>query len=187
MPNIKSTFDEIIYACIQRDQKARKELYDLFSAQMYSVCMRYAQNKSQADDIFQDSFLTVFEKLGELKNSEALPGWVKTIFIRTALNFNKKEMKYTSIEFVSNTYDNYVDYDILDELSLKEITAHIQKLPVKSRMVFNLYVIEGYTHQEISDIMKISVGTSKSQLFDAKKALKNLIGANSQHYLQIVV
>jgi len=183
----KNIFHDLIQRCIERDESARKQLYDLFSAKMFNICLRYAKNKSDAEDIFQDGFLKVFEGIAQVKNAAALPGWIKTIFVYTAINRNMNEWKFKTLSISSVEKNQYFDYDILSELTVKEIIDLIQKLPTKSRKVFNLYVIEGYSHQEISEIMNISVGTSKSQLHDARQSLKQAIHSNTKHYLKIVV
>lgn len=184
---IEINFQNLVERCAKQDNVARKELYTLFSPQMFSICLRFAKNESQADDIFQDGFLKVFENIHQVKNTSALPGWIKSIFINTAINACKNELKFQTELIDSVGQNQYTDFDVIKELELKEITELIQKLPVKSRMVFNLYVIEGYSHQEIADLMKISPGTSKSQLFDARQRLKQAIELNAKSYLQIVV
>ena len=187
MERLKYNFEELVHKCVKRDNDARKRVYDLFSAQMFSICLRYTKNKSQAEDIFQDAFLKVFENIGQLKNPEALPGWIKMIFVRTAINFIQGEVKFDSTDLSVVEKREFFDNDILNEISLKEIEALIKRLPTKSGMVFNLYVIEGYSHQEIADLMGISVGTSKSQLFDAKQLLKKELIKFNKPLLKVVV
>lgn len=187
MEEVENIFHDLIQRCIKRDDSARKQLYDLFSAKMFNICLRYGKNKSEAEDIFQDGFLKVFEGIAQVKNAAALPGWIKTIFVYTAINYSKNELKFKTLSISSVEKNEYFDNDILSELTVKEITDLIQKLPTKSRMVFNLYVVEGYSHQEIAEIMNITVGTSKSQLHDARQSLKQAINSNTKHYLHIVV
>lgn len=184
---LNDNFEELVQKCLKRDNDARKRVYDLFSAQMFSICSRYTKNKSQAEDIFQDAFLKVFENIGQLKDPAALPGWIKMIFVRTAISSIQAEVKFDTTDLTIVEKREFFDHDIVSEISLKEITALIQELPTKSRMVFNLYVIEGYSHQEIAELMGISVGTSKSQLFDAKQLLKKQLIKINKPLLKVVV
>lgn len=180
-------FENLIQGCINREDKARKELYDLFSVNMYNISLRYAVNKSQAEDIYQEAFLKVFENIAQVKNEQALPGWIKTIFINTALHFNNRELKFNFKEInYSKETDSFEDTPI-DYLSADEILEEIKKLPTKCRFVFNFFAIEGYSHQEIATLMGISVGTSKSQLHDARRLLQKAILKNSNHFLKLVV
>lgn len=149
---------------------------------MYSVCMRYAQNNDDANDIFQQAFYLVYKNIGQLKNENALSGWVKSIFVNTSLEHLKKKARVVMIEpvehyFDENTTENW--NSALSSLAISELTKLIQELPVRCQLVFNLYAIEGFTHKEIAKKLSISVGTSKSQLHDARKILKNKVLANA--------
>ena len=179
-------FEDLVRRCAKRDNAARKQLYDMFSAQMFSICLRYTKNRSQAEDVFQDSFLKVFENIGTIKNVAALPGWIKMIFVHTAIDFLRMEMKFNLHDTDVNEQKIYVDQDIISEMSVDELNELIKELPIKSRTVFNLYVVEGYNHREISEIMGITEGTSKSQLFDAKQKLKNKLNKLNKPLLKIV-
>jgi RNA polymerase sigma-70 factor (ECF subfamily) len=180
-------FEDLVKRCAKRDNAARKQLYDMFSAQMFSICLRYTKNRSQAEDVFQESFLKVFENIGSIKNVAALPGWIKMIFVHTSIDFLRMEMKFNLHDTDVSEQKIYVDQDIISDMSVAELNELIQELPVKSRTVFNLYVVEGYSHREISEIMGISEGTSKSQLFDAKQKLKKKLNTLNQPLLKIVV
>ena len=131
------------------------------------------QNQEDAEDIFQQSFIKVYEKLHQIRDPKTLPGWLKSIFIREALDFYKSQYQKQSFTEL-NDYDlrQFDMNEAVEHLNMNEIRAEINKLPDKCRMVFNLFVIDGFSHQEISEITLISIGTSKSQLFEAKKRLK---------------
>lgn len=167
-------FEALIDRCIQRDEKARKELYDLFSAQMFTLCLRYAKNRSQAEDIFQDAFIKVFENLPKLSNKNQFPGWIKRVFVNTAIDNIRLNNKYESNEHL-HVIEHFSDVEpsILDEMAHDDLLALVQELPPRAKIVFNLFVIEGYSHKEIADELGINVGTSKSHLFDAKNILKS--------------
>lgn len=180
-------FEALIDRCIQRDEKARKELYDLFSAQMFNVCLRYAKNRSQAEDIFQDAFIKVFENLPKLSNKNQFPGWIKRVFVNTAIDNIRANNKHESNEHlhVIEHFSN-VDPSVLDEMAYDDLFELIQSLPPRAKIVFNLFVMEGYSHQEISEELGISVGTSKSHLFDAKNILKTKLLSQEAKLFSIV-
>ncbi len=140
---------------------------------MYSVCLRYANSKDEANDMFQQAFYLVYKNLNQVKNPNALSGWIKKIFINTSLQILKKNAKYICSANIEQYYENEQNWnDAIQKINTEQIGKLIQKLPPGCRMVFNLYAIEGYSHKEIAEQLGISVGTSKSQLHDARKTLK---------------
>lgn len=164
---------DLIDRCLQNSPTAQKELYERFAARMYGISLRYAGQTLEADDILQEGFIRVFQKLNQFRFTGTLEGWLRKIFINTAITLAKREMKFSRREeFSTNNQPPGVDLDGLSKLSQKEILGLIQGLPVGYRTVFNLYVIEGYTHAEIGQMLKISENTSKSQLYAAKRSLR---------------
>ncbi|MFZ9586207.1 MAG: RNA polymerase sigma factor [Crocinitomicaceae bacterium] len=180
-------FESLIDRCIQRDERARKELYDLFSAQMFSVCLRYAKNRSQAEDIFQDAFVKVFEHLPKLTNKSHFPGWIKRVFVNTAIDSIRANNKYNTNENIQ-IIEHFADVQpsIIDDMAHEDLLDLIQSLPPRAKIVFNMFVMEGYSHQEIADELGISVGTSKSHLFDAKNILKTKLLVQESKLFSIV-
>ena len=176
MFGIRSKNKTLVKECIKGKATAQKTLYNMFASKVLAVCYRYAKNKVDAEDIFQSGWLKVYENIQQLRNSELLEWWVKRIFINEALQFYKKTER---INFSDNEYslerENNQDNKIYLKFQNDEITNLIQALPNKMRMVFNLYIIEGFSHKEIADIMNITVGTSKSQLYEARKILQKQI------------
>ncbi|MCD4697415.1 MAG: sigma-70 family RNA polymerase sigma factor, partial [Bacteroidales bacterium] len=153
---------------------------DRYSSFMLGLCYRYAKNKSDAEDIFQEGFLKVFENIRQLRNTEAVEWWMKRIFVNEAFKFYKKQTRLhlvDNITLLENSISDYIDDndDILDKMETEELTQIIQNLPERMRMVFNMYIIEGFSHKEIADKLEISVGTSKSHLHDARKQLQHNI------------
>ena len=147
---------------------------------MYSVCMRYANSKDDANDIFQQAFYLIYKNLNQVKNPKALSGWVKRIFVNTALEVIKKNARFSNLDNIESLVDSNENLNFaIQNIRIEELAGLIQQLPEGTRMVFNLYVIEGYSHKEIAKDLDISVGTSKSQLFDARKKLKEAL-INSQ-------
>jgi len=165
---------DIIQGIIDGDIQKKEELYRLFSAQMFTICLRYLKKQEDAEDVFQNSFIKVFEKIDQVKNCEALPGWIKTLFVYECLSFIRKNQNVKTL-FIENKDDNYLEIEmpstIIEEMSTKDILDEINKLPYQYGVVFNLYVFEGLKHKEIAEELGISVGTSKSNLHDARKLL----------------
>ena len=176
-PNYLDTKD-LIVKCIRNDTGAQKELYNRFAAKMLSICYRYATSKHDAEDIFQEGFLKIFESLNQLKNYDLLEWWMKKIFINEAFKLYNSKKRLYLVDDLSHIGPIPVMEDIdLNRLDINEITRMIQKLPYKMRMVFNMYVIEGFSHSEIAAMLNISEGTSKSNLHDARKTLQKKISA----------
>ena len=174
------TNDQIIKGCLKFNPTARKVLYDKYASQMYSICMRYANSKNDANDIFQQAFYLIYKNLSQVKNPEALSGWVKRIFVNTALEVIKKNARFSNVNNIEPLVDSNENLNFaIQNIGIEELAALIQQLPEGTRMVFNLYAIEGYSHKEIAKDLDISIGTSKSQLFDARKKLKEAL-INSQ-------
>jgi len=140
------------------------------------ICLRYAKDYDDAKDIFQDTFIKIFKQLHTLKSIDALDYWIKSITVRTAINFY-----YQKLNKLNNTSDNNQNVEpvsddylkIMDQLNNEALVKLINHMPDGYRIVFNMYVIEGYKHKEIADILDISINTSKTQLRDAKTYLKN--------------
>ncbi len=167
---------KIIAGCIRRNVKSQKDLYDRFAPLMLSLCNRYAKNKSDAEDIFQEGFLKVFENIRQLRNIEAAEWWMKRIFVNEAFRFYKKQTGLylvDDITLLENRISDNINDNVLNKMETNDLTRIIQKLPDRMRMVFNMHIIEGFSHKEIADMLEISVGTSKSHLHDARKQLQH--------------
>ena len=140
------------------------------------VCLRYSKNEDEADDFLQDTFIKAFQKLDQFENKGALGGWIRRISVTTALeHIRKQKMLTTSLnnDLVSQIPDEESEY-LFQKMELDALVSKIQSLPTGYRTVFNLFAIEGYSHKEIAETMKIS-GTSKSQYSRARNMLANLI------------
>ncbi len=168
--------------CLEGDSVARKQLYDQFAKQMYTVCMRYARNKNDADDIFHQSFLNIFEKLNQLRNPKALAGWVKSVFVNTSLAYGRENYKIEDVtEPLPDEAIQHADLNkAVGKMALDDLTKLIQQLSNQYRRVFNLYIIDGFSHKQIAEKLEISIGTSKSNLHDARKILQHKIKRNNQ-------
>lgn len=168
------TQDKLIKNCIHKNPKAQKELYNLYKDTLYNLCLKYCKNKSEAEDNLHDAFITIFKKIGNYKNKGSFEGWMKRITINMAIDTYKKN------GYTNEILDNQLADDItIDEdkfsAPLETILGTIQELPNQYRIVFNLYELDNFTHKEISNLLNISIGTSKSNLHRAKSILKNKI------------
>lgn len=166
---------DLIKGSIDGDRRIQEELYRRFSSKMYAVCLRYASNSDEAQDILQDGFIKVFKKLDSFRGDGSFEGWVRRIFVNTAIEyFRRKKYMQPVTEKEENTIEGkYVS--VLDELAEQDILELVTQLSPGYRTVFNMYVVEGYSHKEIGEMLGISEGTSKSQLSRAKAILQDLV------------
>lgn len=173
--NQNITDSDLINGCMRGDRRMQEELYGRFSPRMYAVCLRYAGNTEEAEDILQEGFIKVFKKLDSFRSEGSFEGWVRRIFVNTAIeHFRRKRYLMPVTEKEENTIEGKFT-SVLDELGAKDIMALVQELSPGYRTVFNMYVVEGYTHKEIADMLGISEGTSKSQLSRAKVILQDMV------------
>lgn len=168
--------NELIEKCKEEDIKAQGELYKLYSTKLYSICLKYSRNVAEAQDNLQDAFLTIFKNINQFKHKGSFEGWMKRITVNTVLQKYRKERYF---EIVNDQLADEPEPEIEDEnLSLDFLLKLVQELPDRYRLVFNLYVLDDYSHQEIADMIGITVGTSKSNLARARMILKTKIEEN---------
>lgn len=167
---------ELIRLCLSNDAKAQEDFYRRFAPKMYGVCMRFAKSQMEADDYLQEGFIKVFTNLKSFRQEGSLEGWIRRTIVNTAINLIKKNSKFLKdIELDKADYLPQEEASALDTLSADELLKLINELPTGYRMVFNLNVIEGYTHKEIAGLLGISENTSKSQLSRARNTLQKKI------------
>lgn len=168
-------FKSIIYDCIAGSQKAQAKLYHLFAPKMFGVCLRYAKDATEAEDNLQDGFIKVFGNLKSFRQEGSFEGWIRRIMINVSLEKLRKQHLMFPVEDVA-IYDSVnVSDDVISKISADELVKLIQELPPRYRLVFNLYVIEGMSHQEIAQEMSITQGTSKSNLMRAREIMKKKV------------
>lgn len=162
--------DQLIQKVIDGDSKAQKVFYDQFSRKMYGVALRYARDRDEANDILQEGFIKIFNNLSSFRSEGSLEGWVRRTIVNTAINYYKKNLKHVhQADFeMAMIFEESDVVSIVDQLSAEDLLRKIQEMPDGYRTVFNLNVIEGYTHKEIGDMLNISENTSKSQLARAR-------------------
>jgi RNA polymerase sigma factor (sigma-70 family) len=171
-------FKPIISDCINGSRKAQSMLYHQFAPKMFGVCLRYAKDATEAEDNLQDGFMKVFANLKNFRHDGSLEGWIRRIMINVSLEKLRKQHLLYPVEDVA-IYDsvNFSD-DVIAKIAADDLIKLIQQLPPRYRMVFNLYVIEGFSHQEIAKEMSITQGTSKSNLARARDILKKKVHEN---------
>ncbi len=165
------TESELIATCLTGDRLAQKELYDRYSRAMYTIAYRITADFDLANDVLQEGFIKVFKNLHRFRKESTLGAWIKVIVVRTALSRVKREPKTESFE--PHHAAEMVDWG--HRLDVEYLEKAIQALPEGYRTVFVLAEVEGYAHKEIAELLNISVGTSKSQLFHAKKSLRKML------------
>jgi RNA polymerase sigma factor (sigma-70 family) len=166
---------EIIKGCAKHDRKAQQMLYDKYSRFLLGVCMRYATDRSEAEDILQDSFLKIFFSIGDFSGTGSFAGWMRKVAVNTSITHYHKNLKhryhieieeYVSVETGTSSFEE-------DLFTSDELFKVMNDLPAGYRMVFNLYAVEGYKHKEIAEMLGIDTNTSKSQYSRAKAVLRD--------------
>jgi len=169
--------DQLIKKVLDGDGRAQKAFYQKFAPKMYGVALRFARDRDEANDILQEGFVKVFTYLSSYKGSGSLEGWIRRTVVNTAINYYKKNAKHQSYSDLDTVmiFEKSQDVSALDQMSASELLEHINKLPDGYRTVFNLNIIDGYTHKEIGEMLDISENTSKSQLSRARAYLQKRI------------
>ena len=154
----------------------QEELYNRFASKMYAVCLRYANNSDDAQDLLQEGFIKVYKNLHRFRAEGSFEGWIRRVFINSSIeHYRKKAAKLSTVSDKEESTIEDTDITAIDTLAEKDIIRLIQDLSPGYRTVFNLYVIEGYSHREIGELLNISEGTSKSQLARAKGILQKKV------------
>jgi RNA polymerase sigma factor (sigma-70 family) len=174
-----SEIKNIISGCLKGNRRDQELLYRRYSPKLYAVCLQYSGNDEEARDILQEGFIKIFENLIYYKHEGSFEGWVRRIIVNTALEKYRSKHNLYRVDDIDlipepDAQPDSTDYAGLEAIDLLEI---IRELPPKYRMVFNLYAIEGYSHKEISQMVKISEGTSKSNLSRARVILQRRVGS----------
>jgi RNA polymerase sigma factor (sigma-70 family) len=176
IPDIsQAELQRLIQGCIAMNRTSQKELYQLYCGTLFSLCLRYAKNREEAEEVLQDGFVKVFLHIHQFRHAGSFEGWLRKIFINCALQrFREQERDIRILPLMEEFYLP-AEVAITSRLFEKELIAALQSLSPAYRMVFNLYVLEGFKHREIAVLLNISEGTSKSNLFDARNMLKQYL------------
>ena len=165
--------EQLIENCKKQNTKAQGELYKLFSSKLFAICLKYSRNRAEAEDNLQDAFLTIFNKIEQYKNRGSFEGYIKRITVNTVLQRYRNEKVFELIN-ENIIEDARVEIDE-EDISIDYLLQIIQELPDRYRLIFNLYVLDGYSHKDIANMLDINIGTSKSNLARARQILKKTI------------
>lgn len=175
--NLDRTFtvDSLLDGCKKGDRKAQESLYKALASKMMAVCLRYAKDNFEAEDILQMGFVKVFQKVSEFRGDGSFEGWIRRIMVNTAIETYRKNLRSLNVVDIDEEYDQPQSTFDMGKLELNDLMKLVQQLSNGYRIVFNMYAIEGYSHKEIAKELGISEGASKSQLSRARAILKDKI------------
>lgn len=174
--DILEQINQLIQQCMEGNRLSQNQLYILFAPKMFAVCLRYAKNREEAEEIVQQGFVQVFKSLKNFRHAGSFEGWVRKIMVYCAIqHFRSKSKMHPVVSIDKAELEETGNEDIMGHLNKKELLKMVQALPPAYRMVFNLYVFEGMKHREIAELLHISEGTSKSNFFDAKSILQKAV------------
>lgn len=173
----------IVEGCVRDERKCQKMIFEMYYGKMMSTCLRYITDRDEAQDVLQDGFIKVFNSISKFDFNGSFEGWVRRIIVNTAIDHIRKKKKnifqVTDHEFIMNNYTEEADEkeneSIYANLKKDEIVDAIKQLSPAYRTVFSMYVIDGYSHQQIADLLNINIGTSKSNLAKARMNLQKVL------------
>lgn len=168
---------KLIKGCIANERSAQEELYKLYYGEMLRLCYRYLKTDELAKEALNSGFLKVFQNIGSFDQQKGeLQVWIKTVMIRTCIDLNRKELSFAlKKENTGSEEDLFISPSVLQKLYVEDLFKSIRRLPANTQLVFNLYIIDGYTHKEIGEQLNISESTSRWHLTEAKKQLRVLL------------
>ncbi len=167
---------ELVRRCIDKDNRAIREIYSHFEKKVMGICLRYLKNQDLAEDAFQDAFVRIFQKLGtiDLKNGN-IPAWIYKVTVNVAIaHWKKTTQDKLQVSFEDSPTNVDVPFSLPDNLEFEMINSLINRLPEQQRIVFNMFAIEGYSHHEISELLSCSEENSRTRLSRAKRSLMNM-------------
>ena len=168
--------ESLIAGCIKGNQMAQKALFDSFSPKFFALCLRYMRSTDDAEDVLQEGMVKIFTKLPEYKGKGSFEGWMRRIIVNTCLDQIRKNQKLKlDVSIDKEEYKLSMNANILENMSANELIEEIKKMPPGYRVVFNMFAIEGYSHQEIAEKLGVKESTSKSQYLRARAYLKERI------------
>lgn len=180
-PELGIKVEALLKGCLKNDRQSQKMFYEHFYAYGMSICLRYTSGRSEATEVLNEAFMKVFTKLEMYDAQKSLKGWIRRIMINTSIDYYRQNHRYTESEDIDNALHVSTPESTLSNISYDEIINEIQELTPAYRNVFNLYVIDGYKHEEIAEQLGISVGTSKSNLSRARAILQNRLAKMYTH------
>jgi len=181
----KASIERLVKSCVNGDRISQKELFQTFYGKMLGVCMRYTGNKTEAQDVVHDAFIKVFLSLSKFENKGSLEGWIRRIMVNSAIDHVRKKREMflsgdeSKIEALEDDVNEQFEIEIYTKIKADLVMKCVQQLSPAYRTVFNMYIVENYSHQEIAEILNISVGASKSNLAKAKMRVQELFKLHS--------
>lgn len=169
----KFTINDLLEGCKRGERKSQELLYKMLASRMLGVCMRYAKDRYEAEDMLQMGFVKVFQKVTEFRSDGSFEGWIRRVMVNTAIETYRKNQRMLNVVDIDEVYDAPQSTFDMNGLEMKDLLKLISQLSTGYRLVFNMYVIEGYSHKEIAEQLGISEGASKSQLSRARAILKD--------------
>lgn len=182
--NIHQSETSFINACISNEEWAQKKLYEDHYSMMYPVCLRYANDEEEALDILHEGFIKVFRHISKYTIGTSLKAWIKRIMVNTAIDYYRKRSRRRTEDIDNAISLSSGDPDVVSSMSATEILSALQQLSPGYRSVFNLYIIEGFSHREVAEKLNISESTSRSNLVKARQKLRKLLQSNGTFYGQ---
>lgn len=178
--------NNLLTECLKGNPNAQKALYEKYKVPLFRICLRYAKDRPEAEDMLQDGFVKIFTDLHQYKGDGALGGWLRRVVVNVALQHIRKYKKFeNTVELDQLSETHHTNEMVTSNLNAQALTKMIQQLPTGYRTVFNLFVIEGYTHKEIAELLGVNVNTSKSQLSKAKATLRAMIQATENTNIRV--
>ena len=169
------TIDSLLEGCKRGDRSAQENLYKSMASKMMGVCMRYAKDREEAEDVLQLGFIKVFQKIKDFRSDGSFEGWIRRIMVNTAIETYRKNLRSMNLVSIDEVYDQAQTTFDMNGLETKDLLKMVQELASGYRLIFNIYIIEGFSHKEISQELGITEGASKSQLSRARAILKEKI------------
>lgn len=185
IPFAENNLESVIQACLLHDNQAQRTLIKMFMGYAKSICLRYAAHEQEAEEIINDGFLKVFSNLAKYDTTQPFKAWLRTIMVNTAIDYYRNNQKYKQQISIEEVEISDFDDSIINRISAEEILSFVHQLSPAYRMVFMLYVVEGYNHREIAERLGIQEGTSKSNLRDARLKLQEMIRIAYPHLYDI--
>ncbi len=180
--HLERTEHNLIEALARQERWAQQQLYEQYYGKMMGICLRYAGSRDEALDLLHEGFIKVFQNIGRYKAGTSLPAWIRTIMVNTCIDYYRKTIRRRTEDINEAHTLSSDDPDVLSNLTEREILEAVQELSPAYRAVFNLYVVEGYSHKEIGDALQITESTSRSNLVKARIKLKEFFTARRMEF-----
>jgi len=173
---------QLIKQSLQNKKQAQKLLYEKYAPKMLSLCNYYIKDLQQAEEVMLNGFLKVFTKLNQYENKGSFEGWIRKIMVFECISYLRKKHKLIFTDKIE-IFETIIENEVELTIAVEDLNNYMNALPEGCKVVFNMYVIEGYKHAEIAEILNVSVGTTKTQLYRARKALQEMITSNKKKIL----